>query len=153
AQEPQESCTRRVIFGRRSLAGPSTRGEDGRVRRGRDTPSAIGKQEDPVEIPAAVLWKTFTPWSVEEIILDPPKQGEVLVKLAASGLCRSDEHLVTGDITVPPEIVEQTGASTLPVIGGHEGAGEVVEVGPGVTALKPGDRIALSFIPACGRCP
>jgi NDMA-dependent alcohol dehydrogenase len=106
-----------------------------------------------VEIPAAVLWKTFTPWSVEDVILDPPKQGEVLVKVAASGLCHSDEHLVTGDITVPPEIVEQTGATTLPVIGGHEGAGEVVEVGPGVTALKPGDPVALSFIPACGRCP
>jgi NDMA-dependent alcohol dehydrogenase len=90
---------------------------------------------------------------VEDVILDPPKQGEVLVKVAASGLCHSDEHLVTGDITAPPEIVEQTGATTLPVIGGHEGAGEVVEIGPGVTALKPGDPVALSFIPACGRCP
>jgi NDMA-dependent alcohol dehydrogenase len=106
-----------------------------------------------LEIPAAVLWKTHSPWSVEDVVLDPPKQGEVLVKLAASGLCHSDEHLVTGDITVPPEIVEQTGATTLPMIGGHEGAGEVVEVGPGVTGLKPGDHVALGFIPACGRCP
>src|SRR5262250_2941331 len=106
-----------------------------------------------MEIPAAVLWKTHSPWSVEDIVLDPPQQGEVLVKLAASGLCHSDEHLVTGDIAVPPQIVEQTGAATLPMIGGHEGAGEVVEVGPGVTTLKPGDHVVLSFIPACGRCP
>jgi len=102
---------------------------------------------------AAVLWQTHTPWSVEDIVLDPPQQGEVLVKLAASGLCHSDEHLVTGDIVIPPEIAEQTGASTTPIVGGHEGAGEVVEVGPGVTALEPGDRVALSFVPACGLCP
>jgi NDMA-dependent alcohol dehydrogenase len=108
---------------------------------------------EPMEIPAAVLWKTHAPWSVEDVVLDPPQQGEVLVKLAASGLCHSDEHLVTGDITVPPHIAEATGASTTPIIGGHEGAGEVVEVGPGVTDLKPGDHVALGFIPACGLCP
>jgi NDMA-dependent alcohol dehydrogenase len=113
----------------------------------------IRAQEDVLEISAAVLWKTHSPWSVEDVILDPPQQGEVLVKLAATGLCHSDEHLVTGDIAVPPHIVEQTGAAALPMIGGHEGAGEVVEVGPGVTALKVGDPVALSFIPACGRCP
>ncbi len=106
-----------------------------------------------MEIPAAVLWKTHTPWSVEDIVLDPPQQGEVLVKLTASGLCHSDEHLVTGDLMIPPEVAEQTGASITPIIGGHEGAGEVVEVGPGVTALKPGDHVALGFVPACGLCP
>jgi len=106
-----------------------------------------------LETKAAVLWKTHTPWSVEDIVIDPPKQGEVLVKLAASGLCHSDEHLVTGDIQIPPDIAEQTGASTTPIIGGHEGAGEVVEVGPGVTTLQPGDHVALGFVPACGRCP
>ena len=47
---------------------------------------------------AAILWERQTPWSVEEIDLDPPKAGEVLVKLAASGMCHSDEHLVTGDL-------------------------------------------------------
>ena len=66
---------------------------------------------------AAVLWETNSPWSVEEIELDPPGPGEVLVKLAASGMCHSDEHLVTGDL--PFE---------LPIIGGHEGAGVVKEV-------------------------
>ena len=71
---------------------------------------------------AAVLWERHAEWSVEPIELDPPKEGEVLIRLAASGMCHSDEHLVTGDMPVP-----------LPVIGGHEGAGVVEEVGPGVT--------------------
>jgi NDMA-dependent alcohol dehydrogenase len=102
---------------------------------------------------AAILWETNTPWSVEDIVLDPPKQGEVVVKLAASGLCHSDEHLVTGDLTIPPEITEMTGVKMLPIVGGHEGAGEVVEVGPGVTTLAPGDHVSLGFVPACGRCP
>ena len=91
---------------------------------------------------AAILWETNTPWSVEEIELDPPGPGEVLVKLAASGMCHSDEHLVTGDL--PFE---------LPIIGGHEGAGVVQEVGEGVSWLAPGDHVVFGFIPSCGRCP
>src|SRR5262249_9812567 len=106
-----------------------------------------------VDTQAAILWETNSPWSVEDIVLDPPKQGEVLVKLAASGLCPSDEHLVTGDLTIPPEVTAMTGVKMLPIIGGHEGAGEVVEVGPGVTTLAPGDHVSLGFVPACGRCP
>jgi NDMA-dependent alcohol dehydrogenase len=90
---------------------------------------------------AAVLWEIGQPWSVEEIELDPPGPGEVLVKLAASGMCHSDEHLVTGDL--PFE---------LPIIGGHEGAGVVQEVGPGVSWLAPGDHVVFGFIPSCGRC-
>lgn len=91
---------------------------------------------------AAVLWETNTPWIVEEIELDPPGPGEVLVKLAASGLCHSDEHLVTGDLPF-----------ALPIIGGHEGAGVVQEVGSGVGWLAPGDHVVFGFIPSCGRCP
>ena len=102
---------------------------------------------------AAILWETHTKWSVEEIELDPPKAGEVLVKLAASGLCHSDEHLVTGDMVLDPALAEAFGLEQLPVIGGHEGAGEVVEVGPNVQNLAPGDHVVLSFIPSCGRCP
>lgn len=90
---------------------------------------------------AAILWETNQPWSVEEIELDPPGPGEVLVKLAASGMCHSDEHLVTGDL--PFE---------LPIIGGHEGAGVVQEVGEGVSWLAPGDHVVFGFIPSCGRC-
>jgi S-(hydroxymethyl)glutathione dehydrogenase/alcohol dehydrogenase len=106
-----------------------------------------------VKSKAAILWETHSKWSVEDIELDPPKAGEVLVKLAASGLCHSDEHLVTGDMVLDPELAEAFGLKQLPVIGGHEGAGEVVEVGPAVTTLAPGDHVVLSFIPSCGRCP
>ena len=95
-----------------------------------------------VQTEAAVLWETGGAWTLEGVELDPPKAGEVLLRLAASGMCHSDEHLVTGDL--PFE---------LPVIGGHEGAGVVEEVGPGVTAVQPGDHVVLGFIPACGRCP
>ncbi|MBI4882466.1 MAG: NDMA-dependent alcohol dehydrogenase [Actinobacteria bacterium] len=94
---------------------------------------------------AAILWERNTPWSVEEIELDPPKNGEVLVKIAASGMCHSDEHLVTGDLAgATPE---------PPLIGGHEGAGVVLEVGPGVFSVQPGDHVVFGFVPACGRCP
>ncbi len=94
---------------------------------------------------AAILWERNTPWSVEEIDLDPPKTGEVLVKLAASGMCHSDEHIVTGDLA---------GATAEPpCIGGHEGAGVVEEVGPGVFSVAPGDHVVFGFVPACGRCP
>ncbi|WP_420451200.1 NDMA-dependent alcohol dehydrogenase [Ilumatobacter sp.] len=91
---------------------------------------------------AAILWETNTPWSVEDIELDEPKAGEVQVKLAASGMCHSDEHLYTGDL--PFE---------LPIIGGHEGAGVVTKVGPEVSWLEEGDHVVFGFIPACGRCP
>ena len=91
---------------------------------------------------AAILWELNTPWSVEEIELDTPKAGEVLVKIAASGMCHSDEHVVTGDLPF-----------AMPIIGGHEGAGVVEAVGPGVSWLAPGDHVVFGFIPSCGRCP
>lgn len=90
---------------------------------------------------AAVLWGLGQKWEVEEIDLDPPGPGEVMVRLTASGLCHSDEHLVTGDLPFP-----------LPVVGGHEGAGTIVEVGAGVEDLAEDDSVVLTFLPACGRC-
>src|SRR6478735_554992 len=84
---------------------------------------------------AAILWEPHTDWSVEDIELDPPKRGEILVKLAASGLCHSDEHMVTGDMVLDPELAEAFGLKQFPVIGGHEGA------------------VVVSFIPSCGKCP
>jgi NDMA-dependent alcohol dehydrogenase len=90
---------------------------------------------------AAVLWDRNHDWSVEEIELDPPKAGEVLVAVGGSGVCHSDEHVVTGDLP-----------TAVPIIGGHEGAGIVEEVGPGVTGLAPGDRVIFSFVPSCGQC-
>jgi len=95
-----------------------------------------------VKTKAAILWELNTPWSVEEIELDAPKAGEVLVKIAASGMCHSDEHVVTGDLPF-----------AMPIIGGHEGAGVVEAVGPGVSWLAPGDHVVFGFIPSCGRCP
>jgi S-(hydroxymethyl)glutathione dehydrogenase/alcohol dehydrogenase len=91
---------------------------------------------------AAILYEPHTDWKIETIELDPPKAGEVLVKLAATGLCHSDEHAVTGDMP-----------TTLPLIGGHEGAGRIEAVGPGVTELAVGDHVVFSFLPSCGRCP
>jgi NDMA-dependent alcohol dehydrogenase len=94
---------------------------------------------------AAVLREIGQEWSVEDIELDPPKAGEVLVQMKASGMCHSDEHLVTGDLA--------GATSPMPLIGGHEGAGIVMEVGPNVVGLEPGDHVVFGFIPACGRCP
>jgi len=90
---------------------------------------------------AAVLWGLNEKWQVEDVELDAPKESEVLVKLTASGLCHSDEHLVTGDIPMP-----------FPVVGGHEGAGVVVSVGGNVNHVAEGDSVVLSFLPSCGRC-
>ena len=90
---------------------------------------------------AAVLWGLNEKWQIEDVELDPPKDSEVLVKLTASGLCHSDEHLVTGDIPMP-----------FPVVGGHEGAGTVVGTGAMVTHVSEGDSVVLSFLPSCGRC-
>jgi S-(hydroxymethyl)glutathione dehydrogenase/alcohol dehydrogenase len=106
-----------------------------------------------METRAAILWEPRTEWSVEDIELDAPKAGEVKIKLAASGMCHSDEHLMTGDLVLDPEVAAMMGLEQFPVIGGHEGAGEVVEVGPSVTTLREGDHVALGFIPSCGRCP
>lgn len=90
---------------------------------------------------AAILWEFGGNWTVEEIDLDPPKEGEVLVSWQATGLCHSDEHIRTGDLPAP-----------LPLVGGHEGAGIIQEVGPGVQGLQVGDHVVASFLPACGRC-
>jgi S-(hydroxymethyl)glutathione dehydrogenase/alcohol dehydrogenase len=101
----------------------------------------------------AVLWGVGQDWKIEEIDLDPPKAGEVLVKWEAAGLCHSDEHVVTGDMVVPDDIRLARGQDDMfPIVGGHEGAGVVLEVGPGVTLVAPGDHVAASFFPACGRC-
>ena len=91
---------------------------------------------------AALLWEAPGRWQVAEVDLDPPRADEVLVRLGATGLCHSDDHFATGDI----------GVARFPFAGGHEGAGVVEEVGPGVRSVQPGDHIVTSFIPSCGRC-
>ena len=102
---------------------------------------------------AAVLYAPHTEYQVTDIELDPPKDGEVLVKFAASGMCHSDEHLVTGDMVLDPAITEMMGWQQFPMVAGHEGAGEVVEVGPNVQGLEVGDHVVTSFVPSCGVCP
>lgn len=97
-------------------------------------------------------------WDVTEITLDPPRDGEVLVKMAFAGICHSDDHFSTGDMVPGPDMVammEAAGQSTpdyFPALGGHEGAGVVEAVGPGVRSVQPGDHVGLSFIAACGAC-
>ncbi|MGU3584361.1 NDMA-dependent alcohol dehydrogenase [Rhodococcus sp. C26F] len=91
---------------------------------------------------AAVVKGINQPWEIEEIDLGDPVAGEVQIRLAASGLCHSDEHLRSGATPLP----------SFPVLGGHEGAGVVTKVGPGVRGLEEGDHVVLAFIPACGRC-
>jgi Zn-dependent alcohol dehydrogenase len=78
---------------------------------------------------------------VETLDLAPPQAGEVLVRVAATGVCHSDWHLVTGATRHP-----------MPVVPGHEGAGVVEAVGAGVTRVRPGDHVALNWAPNCGAC-
>lgn len=94
-----------------------------------------------MKIRAAVVSAVNAPITIEQLDLDPPARGEVLVRIAACGVCHSDYHLVTGGTRHP-----------LPVVPGHEGAGIVETVGEGVTAVVPGDHVVLNWAPACGRC-
>jgi S-(hydroxymethyl)glutathione dehydrogenase/alcohol dehydrogenase len=91
---------------------------------------------------AALLYAPGEDYRIETVEVDDPKAGEVMIQMRACGLCHSDEHARTGDMPMPH----------YPVICGHEGAGEVVEVGPGVTSVAPGDHVSMSFIPSCGVC-
>ena len=90
---------------------------------------------------AAVLYDYNTPLVIEDLELDSPKQGEVLVNTGAAGICRSDLHFMKGQAR-----------TILPVVLGHEASGIVQAVGEGVATVKPGDHIILSFVPNCGRC-
>jgi S-(hydroxymethyl)glutathione dehydrogenase/alcohol dehydrogenase len=93
------------------------------------------------------------PWKLEEIEIDQPGNREIKVKMLYSGMCHSDEHLRTGDISAPPEVLEMIGVpSMFPVVGGHEGSGIVTEAGTNVTQVSVGDHVAVSFIPSCGTC-
>jgi S-(hydroxymethyl)glutathione dehydrogenase/alcohol dehydrogenase len=91
---------------------------------------------------AAVLRNQPGDWEVVEVDVDPPRQGELMVAMGAAGLCHSDDHIATGDLPT----------TSLPMAGGHEGAGTVVEVGPDTPGWAPGDRVVLSFLPMCGLC-
>jgi S-(hydroxymethyl)glutathione dehydrogenase / alcohol dehydrogenase len=90
----------------------------------------------------AIFWPGEQPrWSVEPIEVDEPRDGEVLIKMAAAGLCHSDYHYIAGHAF-----------SDHPILGGHEGSGVVEQVGKGVTGFEPGDHVITTFIPSCGHC-
>jgi NDMA-dependent alcohol dehydrogenase len=91
---------------------------------------------------AAVLMEQPGKWEIVEADLDDPKQHEVLIRIVASGLCHSDDHVAKADGVV----------AHFPYCGGHEVAGVVEATGPGVRSLEPGDHVVTSFIPGCGRC-
>ena len=90
---------------------------------------------------AAVLEAPNTPLVIKDLLQDEPQYGEVRVKMGAAGICASDHHIMEG-----------TAAFPLPSVLGHEGAGTIEAVGPGVHELKPGDRCILSFVTPCGQC-
>jgi Zn-dependent alcohol dehydrogenase len=95
-----------------------------------------------MRIRAAVLQASETPLEVCELELDPPAPGEVLVRVAAAGVCHSDLHVADGHL----------GEGRHPIVLGHEGAGIVERVGEGVAHVAPGDPVAFCFVPACGTC-
>jgi NDMA-dependent alcohol dehydrogenase len=90
---------------------------------------------------AAVLTEINTPLKILDFEVEAPRADEVRVQVKAAGVCMSDWHIINGDWPLP-----------LPMVLGHEAAGVVSDVGPGVTALKSGDHVIFSFRPHCGRC-
>jgi len=96
---------------------------------------------DTPSVRAAVQYEYGAPLVVEELELDPPRAGEVLVRMAASGVCRSDWHEMRGIHRRP-----------VPGVLGHEGSGVIEQVGEGVEGLEPGDHVVLSWLPYCGSC-
>ncbi len=95
-----------------------------------------------MKVKAAVAHKAGTPLSIETVDLEGPRAGEVLVELKATGVCHTDEFTLSG---ADPE-------GMFPAILGHEGAGIVVDVGPGVTTLKKGDHVIPLYTPECRQC-
>ncbi len=90
----------------------------------------------------AIMREIGGDWEVTDIEFEDPRQGELRVKMVASGMCHSDDHCRTGDIPL----------ALYPIAGGHEGAGVVAEVGPNTPGYEVGDHVVMSFLPGCGRC-
>jgi S-(hydroxymethyl)glutathione dehydrogenase / alcohol dehydrogenase len=95
-----------------------------------------------MDVKAAVAWKSDEPLSIETVQLEGPREGEVLVEMKATGVCHTDEFTRSG---ADPEGI-------FPAILGHEGAGIVVDTGPGVTSLKKGDHVIPLYTPECREC-
>ena len=91
---------------------------------------------------AAVAWKAGAPLTIEEVDLQGPREGEVLVEIKATGICHTDQYTLSG---ADPEGI-------FPAILGHEGAGVVVDCGPGVKSLRKGDHVIPLYTPECRQC-
>ncbi|HYD71163.1 MAG TPA: S-(hydroxymethyl)glutathione dehydrogenase/class III alcohol dehydrogenase [Azospirillum sp.] len=91
---------------------------------------------------AAVAWEAKRPLEIEEVQVAPPKAGEVLVRIVATGVCHTDAYTLSG----------MDSEGVFPSILGHEGAGVVEEVGPGVTSVQVGDHVIPLYTPECGKC-
>jgi S-(hydroxymethyl)glutathione dehydrogenase/alcohol dehydrogenase len=101
------------------------------------------RSEPYLKTKGAVLWGIGDgKYEIEDIEYGAPKENEVVVKLAASGLCHTDLHFCNGDVDF----------EKMPMLGGHEGAGVVQELGPNVHSLEPGDHVITTFMPSCGKC-
>ncbi|ELW63366.1 Alcohol dehydrogenase class 4 mu/sigma chain [Tupaia chinensis] len=94
-----------------------------------------------IKCKAAVLWEPNKSFSIEEIEVAPPKAKEVRIKILATGICRTDDHVIKGAMV-----------SKFPVIVGHEATGVVESIGEGVTTVKPGDKVIPLFLPQCREC-
>ncbi len=94
-----------------------------------------------IQTKAALIHGTNTPFQIEKVDLASPKENEVLIKVHAVGVCHSDWHLVTGDTH-----------HSLPCVPGHEGCGEIMELGPETQGLKVGQKVVLNWAPNCGEC-
>lgn len=95
-----------------------------------------------MKVKGAVLREVNKPYSIEEMELEPPREHEVLVRYVYAGYCHSDLHLQLGEIPI-----------ALPLAAGHEGAGVLEDVGPGVTSVKKGDHVGVTWMIPCGVCP
>ncbi|XP_008141739.1 alcohol dehydrogenase 1-like [Eptesicus fuscus] len=90
---------------------------------------------------AAIAWETNSPLAIEEVQVEPPKAGEVRIKLKSTGICGTDDHALKGLFSMH-----------FPFIPGHEGAGIVESIGTGVSSVKPGDKVLTIAIPQCREC-
>ncbi|XP_003225790.1 alcohol dehydrogenase 1B [Anolis carolinensis] len=94
-----------------------------------------------IKCKAAIVFEPKKPFSIVEIEVAPPKAHEARIKILATGICRTDDHILSGSIK-----------TTYPVIPGHEAVAVVESIGEGVTCVKPGDKVIPLFLPQCGKC-